>query len=229
MLSGSEFSEPVFDGWHGGRPKTLADLFVFYHGYVKPLYAEVQTENELPQEVLFELNAALDHLARHWTYQETEEMVVAKAYSHFKRACLDVFKIRLVKAVDQRNRLFQTDLSAVDNGDFIKELNALFAKIQRGAVEARQTEGMPDNDNKVPAFEMWEAVFLDCIKLEEKFFLHKGVNWARQRGWLIWCRQNFIGFVLGILASLIASYVYAKMTASSGSNLTVPTITKSGL
>lgn len=227
MSSGSESVEPAFDGWHGGRPKTLDDLFAFYHSYVKPLYAEVQTENELPQEVLFELNAALDHLARHWTYQETEEMVVAKAYSHLKRACLDVFKIRLVKAVDQRDLLFQSDLSAVDNGDFTKKLNALFARIQRGAIEARQTEGLPDSDNKVPAFEMWEKVFLDCIELEEKFFLHERLNWARKRGVLIWCRQNFIGFALGVLASLIASFIYAKVTAPSASKLPIPAITKS--
>lgn len=46
-------------------------------------------------EILFELNAALDHLSRHYTYKESEAEAVAKAYAHMKRACLDVFKITL--------------------------------------------------------------------------------------------------------------------------------------
>lgn len=47
------------------EPSNIAELFAFYHDYVKVLYSAVQTENALPQEVLFELNAAFDHLSRH--------------------------------------------------------------------------------------------------------------------------------------------------------------------
>ena len=75
-------------------PKTLAELFDFYFDEVKVLYAAVQAENTLPAEVLFEINAAFDHLARHWRHKEGEADAVAKTFGHLKRACLDIFKIR---------------------------------------------------------------------------------------------------------------------------------------
>jgi len=51
-------------------PKTFEELFKFYLDYVKPLYSGIQVRNALPYEVLFELNAALDHISRKWTYRE---------------------------------------------------------------------------------------------------------------------------------------------------------------
>ena len=48
-----------------GKPKKFEELFKFYHEYVKLLYSSVQAGGSLPAEVLFELNAALDHVSRH--------------------------------------------------------------------------------------------------------------------------------------------------------------------
>ncbi len=48
------------------RPTTFEELFAFYHQYVKLLYSDVQTQNVLPAETLFEMNAAFDHVSRHW-------------------------------------------------------------------------------------------------------------------------------------------------------------------
>lgn len=74
------------------QPKTFVELFEFYQSKVKLFYSAVQAENELPTEILFEINAAFDHVSRYHVYGQSEEEVVAKAYSHLKRACLDVFK-----------------------------------------------------------------------------------------------------------------------------------------
>lgn len=65
-------------------PKNLNELFEFYYEFVKPLYSQVQVKNELPAETLFELNAAFDHLSRHWKYDQSEEEAVDKAYGHLK-------------------------------------------------------------------------------------------------------------------------------------------------
>jgi len=101
-------------------PKTFEELFEFYDSYVKILYSSVQTENALPQEVLFEINAAFDHISRYWVLGESEEQAVSKAYSHLKRSCLDIFKIATKKAIDQYNELRQLDTSVIDNGEFEK-------------------------------------------------------------------------------------------------------------
>src|SRR5690349_4139765 len=109
------------------RPTTIDKLVEFYYAEVKPLYSSVQLTNELPVEILFEINAAFDHLTRHWAYEETEEHVVDKAYSHLKRSCLDVFKITVKRAVEQFNELRGIDTSAIDNGEFDRKLVALMS------------------------------------------------------------------------------------------------------
>ena len=191
-------------GWSAGEPVTFQELFDFYHNYVKLLYSDVQTQNALPVELLFELNAALDHVARHWTYKEEEKQAVAKAYSHLKRCCLDVFKMKVQEARNQYDNLNKIDTSVVDNGDFDRDLHKLFNQIREGASEARRLEGKTKDDDAVPSFERWEAVYINCVILEKNFFLHERLSWARKRGFLVFVRQNVLGFVLGVIASLVA-------------------------
>src|SRR5690242_4609010 len=100
------------------KPKTFPDLFKFYHEYVKLLYSSVQTRNALPVETLFELNAALDHISRHWAYNESEAEVVDKALSHLKRSCLDIFRLKVKEQREQFKELRKVDTSIIDNGDF---------------------------------------------------------------------------------------------------------------
>jgi hypothetical protein len=107
------------------EPKTIEELFRFYNDYVKVLYALVQTENMLPNETLFEINAALDHLSRKWIYQDSEAHVVDKAYGHLKRSCLDIFKLQVAEARVQYEELRKLDTSAIDNGEFDKKLHSL--------------------------------------------------------------------------------------------------------
>ena len=51
------------------EPTTFTELFEFYQNNVKLFYSAVQAENELPTEILFEINAAFDHLSRHYIYK----------------------------------------------------------------------------------------------------------------------------------------------------------------
>ncbi|HRD65168.1 MAG TPA: hypothetical protein PKY50_03350 [Candidatus Competibacter sp.] len=191
--------------WDKGRPTNLTQLFEFYHEYVKLLYASVQTRNEIPVEMLFEFNAALDHLSRQWFYSEKEQEVVAKAYSHFKRACLDAFKIKFKEIADQYKELCSIDTSVIDNGDFDRKLHSFFNEIRKKATKARQMEGQPDKNGAVPAFEVWENVYADCVKFHQEFFLHEKLNWARRRGFWLAISHKSIEFFLGLLAGTISS------------------------
>lgn len=201
-------SEPFPPKWSGGRPSSFDELFTFYHNYVKVLYADVQTENRLPQELLFELNAGLDHIARFWTYKEPEDVVVRRAFGHFKRACLDVFKLRLKTASDQYTRLTEVEISLIDNGEFEKKLNNLFSEIKTLARAARRKEGRSDTENLIPAFDAWEGVFVKCVQLEEDFFSSKNVAWARKTGLKALIRRNICAFCVGVISSLAATWLF---------------------
>ena len=189
------------------EPTTFAELFKFYHEYVKLLYSSVQSGGSLPIEVLFELNAALDHISRRWAYDEGESNVVKKAYSHLKRSCLDIFKLKVKDANDQFAQLLTLDTSVLDNGEFDRKLVALHHEIKVGATEARRLEGQSRNDTEaaIKAFDLWEPVYQNCVQLETEFFLHPKLNWAKKR--VTWSRrkEHLIAFILGFLAAFLVA------------------------
>lgn len=166
------------------HPTTFPELFSFYDRCVKLLYSTVQADNVLPSATLFEINAAFDHLARRWTHGESEAQVVEKAYSHLKRSCLDIFKLRVKRALDQATELGKIEVALIDNGDYERNLKALVAKIREGAIHARREESKTSNgaDGSVLAFAVWQPVFDDCVTLEKQFYLHPSLNWAKKTG-----------------------------------------------
>lgn len=171
-----------FSHWQGGKPGTFDELFRFYDEYVKLLYSYTESGGELPQEMLLELNAAFDHLSRHWVYSEDEQAVCDKMFAHLKRSCLDVFKLQVMETCQQYGELRKIDTSVIDNGDFDKGLHETFNQIRSKATEARRREGKTDRNDEVPAFTKWEEVFLDCLKFRDNFFLHSKVDWAKRQG-----------------------------------------------
>jgi hypothetical protein len=187
-------------------PENIAGLFGFYMEVVKPLYGAVQLTNELPVEVLFEINAALDHISRKWAYNEPEADVVSKAYAHLKRSCFDIFKLHVKQAIDQFHELRRIDTSIIDNGGFDQRMLDLFARIKSGAQQARMSEGNTSDDDNLAgkAFDLWFPVYLDCVTFEKDFYRHPSLDWARKvQGRGKWVERG-IGFGLGVLASIIA-------------------------
>lgn len=185
-------------------PRTIEELFAFYHDYVKLLYSAVQTENALPQEVLFELNAAFDHLSRHWIYGQPEDEVVSKCFGHLKRSCLDIFKIAVREARKQYDALRELDTSAIDNGDYDKSLHALFSEIRKGATEARRLEGdgKADSDGPIKAFDAWQPVYINCLILDTKFFHHQALDWANRRWWVKYWKSTLFTAVAAFIAGV---------------------------
>lgn len=184
------------------EPRTFPELFAFYHEYVKVLYSAVQTENALPQEVLFEINAAFDHLSRHWIYGETETQVIHKCYGHLKRSCLDIFKISVREARSQYDALRRLDTSAIDNGEFDKRLHVLFSEIRRGATEARRLEGdgRSDTDGPIKAFDAWQPVYAACLRMDQEFYHHSALDWAKRRWWSNYWKSTLGAILLAGIA-----------------------------
>ena len=147
------------------------------------MYGLIQTDNELPQELLFEINAAWDHLARISVYRDQncdERREIEKSFSHLKRSCLDVFKLLVKRASEQHHELLRIDTSVIDNGEFDKNLHQFWRQIQLAATSARQVEGIP-HDGPVKSFDQWQEVGRMCLQLQNDFFLHERVPWARRR------------------------------------------------
>jgi hypothetical protein len=195
------------------EPRNLPGLFTFYQDFVKLLYSRVQTENELPQEVLFELNAALDHISRIYVYEEDEARAVEKAYSHLKRSCLDIFKLKVKETKDHWDELRRAGIEVIDNGEFKRDAIALMAEIRKQAREARWLEGDRRNDDDaVAAFERWIPVYRDCERFEEEFYANKKVEWARSQNLRRRVTDWGTGIGIGVIGSLIASALWSWFT-----------------
>jgi len=192
------------------EPTTFAELFEFYQDKVKLFYSAVQAENELPTEILFEINAAFDHLSRFHVYGQSEEEVVRKAYSHLKRACLDVFKIILRDTLMMVAELEKLDISLIDNGAYEKDLKTLEHSIKRRAIQARRKEGDPmtaEPDLDIPAFALWLPVFEDCLKLQEDFYYHSAVDWAKKKGRWMSTKSLIVSVIASALAGAFLSQI----------------------
>jgi hypothetical protein len=201
----------IMETWKHGKPNNLKELFDFYHKYVKLLYSEIQAENVLPADTIFEVNAAFDHVATHWTYGISEESAVADAFGHLKRSCLDSFKYKFVRARQQYDALCKIDTSVIDNGEYSVKLHKTFNEMRTLATKARSLEGKADDDKAVPAFEVWEDVYVKCVKFQDEFYLHPRLNWAKRKGFWNFVRQNFWAIILGILTSLAATYIWFRI------------------
>lgn len=186
-------------------PDTFFELFDFYYQVVKPLYADISAENQLPQETLFEINAAFDHLSRHWFKDkpQSECKSVEKAYAHLKRSCFDVFKIFFRDTISNYNNLCKIDLSLIDNGTFEKDLYTLIAQIKKKATLARQVEGI---DVEL-AFKHWTDVFQGCNEFKNSFFLNKNVPWAKRKTIKVSLKSFLISIAVAIIASFIAGWL----------------------
>lgn len=191
-------------------PQTFAELFAFYNDYVKLLYSDVQTDATLPVEVLFEINAAFDHVSRFYIYNENEKVVVEKAYSHLKRSCLDIFKLKMKHTTDEYNKMLTLDIGIIDNGEFERNLHHLYHGAKQGAIDARQLEGRPgeDDESAVPSFELWQAVYDKCVTLQNDYFLSPKVDWAKVHS----SKVDKKSFVVGVIASLVAGAVLWSLT-----------------
>ena len=191
-------------------PETLEELFALYHDRYKPLYSYVQVlANQIPAELAFEMQAALDHISRHYQFQEPLERCLDLASRHIKRAILDCYKLMVRYILDEYEELRKIDLSIIDNGEFKRELRKLIAAIRVDATKARRYEGdTTAHGDWHTAFESWDVAFSNCVRFHEEFYLNENVDWARGKQWWKTWRQRVEGFVVGVISSFAAACLW---------------------
>ena len=187
------------------KPKTFPELFTFYNDYVRLLYGAIQAQNALPQETLFEINAAFDHISRHWTHGHSEAEEVEQAFRHLKRSCLDIFKLIVKYTVDKYNDLCRIDTSIINNGTFDQQMHQLVAVIKAKSVVARQADSESHDDIK-ESFALWVEVYKMCEQFNRDFFLSPHIQWARKKNRIFRTKE----FLLSVAASFVAGLLCSK-------------------
>jgi hypothetical protein len=180
-----------------------------YYDKYKPLYSRIQTFNEMPVELVFEVAAAWDHLSRHWRFNESEDGCIDKAARHLKRAVFDAYKLLLRQTVDEYEDLKRVDTSLIDNGQFDEQLRRLMSEIRSDSVSARTSEGNANGvDGWDRAFSVWGDVYQKMEQFHKEFYLNPNVEWARKKTQVFTWRNRVEGFIVGLAASLAAALIW---------------------
>ena len=142
-------------------PKTVHEeickLFSEYNNKLKPLIATVESlKQEFPGQILNEIRAFNDHIARCFLFGTTEEDCVKelrKAKGHVSRAILDCYKIILLYYFDFikdfRQQYDSVNLTLVNDGKFLPELTRLNEEALKCSRIARYSEAdsFPEKEN----------------------------------------------------------------------------------
>ena len=167
----------------------LTGIYDAYLSVISPFIIQLETlDGEFPVEILNEIRSIFTHLARcsvtdkDIVYEEN----IAKAERHVKRAILDCFKYLCV-AYDEYFRRFSkinrnVDLSFVDNGKFLHELNRLHIEAVNNKTFAQKKELITEKiedvfDDYEKAYNSYASIY-NLIQSSAKsidFVKHKAV------------------------------------------------------
>lgn len=191
---------------------TERDVYRYLIEVVQPIYADlVATLGDKPTQVVFQFEAAFVHLAVAQLNPEVEQENLKKALHHLQRAALDSVKIlwlhkkrAISRVIEDRDiRKFCVNLSEA-------HLMDAYRVAEEKAREARRLEikgtGV-DPDIAVTAY--YEAV-LAFDEVLQAIDIDKIARFQQYRLFYI-LRTQSVGFVIGVVSSLVATGVLAVL------------------
>ena len=198
----------------------IRNIYVNYRTLIRPFIAFLELfDSEFPVEILNEVRAILQHLARCY-YSEIEEngnserkisvrKNLDKAEGHINRALLDCFKYSCLTLFDEYKFFMNTykhvDLSSLDNGEFLKNLHNLKEAAKKADKEARSLEGDSGDDNEV--FEKYEIAFNKSVALYDYIDKHAQYAAKLRRKLRIYNIGAAIGWFIGVVSGGHALWV----------------------
>lgn len=187
------------------------DIYNYHQDAFKGIYADlVAVLGNKPSQIAFELEAVLSHLAVAKTDPDHEEENLKKSLHHLQRASLDASKMLWLEF---RNRLDvymkDSDIRKFCINSPEAEFVKLYENAEKLALEARRTEIKNVGKNPEASVAQYYAAALefkkalglvdtDKIREFKKFCIFRFI------------KQQWVGFAFGVLASLVASYVWTN-------------------
>lgn len=191
----------------------IENLYKIYSFEIKPLTFYVERKYfKFPKGLLKEYRDVYDHLARCYEVSATDAFIeenLKKAENHFERIKLDIYKY----ACDYKRREFvkwkkkysKYDMSAIDNGDFWKDVLAKEELGEHTFLAGRNVESKDINRACLlykESFEIYGTIE-EMIQSKRDLIIRVKVKFRA-----VSIYNQIIGFILGIAASIIASYIW---------------------
>lgn len=205
----------------------IRGVYEQYRTIVRPFISFLELfDREFPVEILNEIRAIFQHLARCYTCEfdivstddsSSEEEIrnkqmtfigknIDKANSHINRALLDCFKYSCLTLHDEyvafMNMYKNVDISSLDNGEFLKKLHILKTNAKRANNAARILEG--DTGDETAVFRQYEKSFNEFVKLYD--YIDHHAKYAARLKHKLRFKEIFaaIGWIVGVVSGLLA-------------------------
>lgn len=198
------------------QEKRIIDLYRMYYNDIKPLTVFVERKyHKFPKGLLKEYRDIYDHLSRCYSDDATDDLIeenIEKAEHHYERIRLDIYRY----VCDYKRRVFvkwkqkynKYDLQGIDNGDFWKYILKREDEGEKKFFEGRKREVKSVNeacDCLQESFKIYDDIMQTIIKNRDKIF-EKKFKYVRAA-----IASQITGFVLGILASIVAAWIYSRL------------------
>lgn len=155
------------------RKQELDEIFKAYVEDINPFIVQFEVlYNEFPIELQNEIRAMYGHLARA-AIAETPEIAernIQKIKSHTKRALLDCYKYSCIIFTDNYAAFFErykgVDLSYLEDGQFLPDVRAHYAKAKDAYFEAKIAETSNISENQL--FDLYQTAYNRFASLDER-------------------------------------------------------------
>jgi hypothetical protein len=153
----------------------IRDIYKIYIDVICPYIVQYETlSNKFPIEILNEIRAVFTHLSK-YNLSDNDSMRgrnLSKAEGHIKRSILDCYKYICTAYEDEYSkfdkRYENTDLSFVDNGEFLPKLIEARNNAKHLFFDARKTDLTVDSDDETNTDEAY-------VKYEKAFVAYSSV------------------------------------------------------
>jgi len=192
--------------------KRINEIHDKYLNIISPFIMQIEVlDGEHPVEIMNEIRAVFGHLSKcHLSSDDNFiERNLSKADSHIKRAIIDCFKYLCFayenKYIDFDKKFKKTDLSDIDNGEFLPNLCLKRKRSMDKLVNAKVLElSQTDDDTLFQAFEEAYNTYADVYNYigESYAKLERVRRKARNRN--VWAIIGYCVGVAGLLASIVS-------------------------
>ena len=182
------------------------ELYQYHEDIFKPIYADmVATIGSKPEQIAFELEAALSHIAVAHTKPDIFDINIAKAYGHLQRAALDAAKIMWIEYRERAEKIIlNPDLRAFAANASENELISMFQEAETKAREARKHELESTGNNPSSSIEKYYEAAQLFSEIVSKIDPEK-INKLTRFKTILLRKEVVISFLTGVASSTIVS------------------------
>ncbi|MCK9637218.1 MAG: hypothetical protein M0R41_13150 [Methylobacter tundripaludum] len=194
----------------GGAELCANDIYELFQGDFKNIYGDliVVTANK-PVQIIFQLEAAFTHMAVASLNNECSQENLKAALKHIQRASLDAAKMLWLAYKDRLDNIISdSNLRMFCINCPEDELIKAYSKAENLAEEARRCELNHIGVDPTKSLTLYYEASIALKEVFEKIDHNKLKNF-KKFNLFYKAKEYLIGFIIGIFASVIATFIYS--------------------